>query len=62
MKVRNYKEFSRLLMDNNFKFERVHGSHEVWKRNGDTIVVPFHNVNFMIQKRLIKSFNLKEEK
>ena len=61
MKIRNHKEFATLLSKNGFKLDRVKGSHEVWKRGEkDTIVVPYHNVNFMIQHRLIKGYKLKE--
>lgn len=61
MKLRNHKEFAALLSKNGFILDRVKGSHEVWKRNdNETIVVPYHNVNFMIQHRLIKGYKLKE--
>jgi len=61
MKTRNHKEFTSLLSKNGFILVRVKGSHEIWKRNDrETIVVPCHNVNFMIQHRLIKGYKLKE--
>ena len=61
MKTRNHKEFTQLLSKNGFILDRTHGGHEVWKRNDkETLVIPNHNVNFMIQHRLIKGYKLKE--
>lgn len=61
MKARSVKEFKKLLSNNGFILERTSGGHEVWKRNGkETIVIPYHNVNFMIQHRLVKGYKLKE--
>ena len=61
MKLRNHKEFTSLLTKNGFELQRVSGGHEIWKRNEkETIVVPYHKVNFMIQHRLIKGYKLKE--
>ena len=61
MKKRNHKEFAQLLTKNGFTLERIAGGHEIWKRNGnETVVIPYHEVNFMIQHRLIKGYKLKE--
>jgi len=61
MKSRNKKEFVSLLSKNGFTLYRVSGGHEIWKRNGkETIVVPCHEVNLMIQRRVIKGYKLAE--
>lgn len=59
MKARSKKEFTALLIKNGFTLKRVSGGHEIWKRNErETVVVPCHNLNFMIQHRLIKGYKL----
>jgi len=61
MKKRNKREFIQLLSNNGFKLVRTRGDHEIWKRNtNEMVVVPKHEVNFMIQHRLIKGYKLKE--
>ena len=60
MKQLNHREFTVLLSNNGFTLDRVRGSHEVWKRDSELVVVPHHRVNFMIQHRLIKKHKLKE--
>lgn len=60
MKLHSHREFAALLSKNGFVLDRVRGSHEVWKRDKELVVVPYHKVNFMIQHRLIKKHKLKE--
>ena len=59
MRVKAYskREFEQLLTDNGFEFARCKGSHFVYKKENETVVVP-KNLNSMIGRRLIKEHNL----
>ncbi len=59
MKIKAYskREFEQLLNDNGYEFARCKGSHFVYKKESETIVVP-KNLNSMIGRRLIKEHNL----
>lgn len=52
-----YAEFRRILWANGYKEARTNGSHHIYKRNGDTVVVP-NKPNAMIVRRLIKEHDL----
>ena len=59
MKVKAYskREFEQLLNDNGYELARCKGSHFVYKKENETVVVP-KNLNSMIGRRLIKEHNL----
>jgi len=47
MKDITYKEFSKILKEQNFEEVRVKGSHHVWKRktDGSVFTIPLHSKN-----------------
>ena len=51
-------EFARILLDNGFTFNRQKGSHYIYKRNNETIMIN-KDLNKMVARRLIKTYNLK---
>ncbi|MDO4977108.1 MAG: type II toxin-antitoxin system HicA family toxin [Eubacteriales bacterium] len=58
-KVMNYREFTHILKYNGFTAVRISGSHVIFKRQADTLVLPRNNKpNRMLVERLIKNYNL----
>lgn len=57
MKTYNKREFVNILNNNGYTYIRCKGSHFVYKKENETIVVP-KNLNSMIGRRLIKEHNL----
>lgn len=53
----NKREFNRMLIDNGFELSRIRGSHYIFKRGNEGIVIN-KNPNYMVVRRLIKEFNL----
>ena len=53
----NKRKFNRMLVDNGFELSRIRGSHYVFKRGNEEIVIN-KNPNYMVVRRLIKEFNL----
>lgn len=58
MKQYTYKEFSKILKNNDYYYKRCSGSHYIYYKNGNHISVP-RNLNACIARRLIKENNLK---
>lgn len=56
-KVYNHREFIIILRKNGFEFDRCHGDHSIYKRNGKHISVS-KNLNRMVCERLIKENHL----
>lgn len=50
-KVYNHREFIIILRKNGFEFDRCHGGHSIYKRNGKHISVS-KNLNRMVCERL----------
>lgn len=57
IKSYNKREFTRMLVDNGFELSRIRGSHYIFKRDNDEIVIN-KDPNYMVVRRLIKEFNL----
>ena len=45
------KELKKLLLKNGWEIVRINGSHHIFEKNGETIVVPIHS-NKDLKKRL----------
>jgi len=58
MKQFSSRDFIKLLRTNGFQLFRTSGSHRIFKRGNQTIVVPLY-LNVCIAQRLIKQNNLK---
>lgn len=54
----NKREFHRILLDNGFELVRTRGSHYVFKR-GEEELVTNKDINKIVCRRLIKTYNLK---
>lgn len=52
-------EFVRILLDNGFVYDRCKGSHKLYRRGNDVVVIPSRNCNKMLARRIIKTYNLK---
>jgi predicted RNA binding protein YcfA (HicA-like mRNA interferase family) len=60
MKQYNRREFEKILSRNGFTCARQDGKHSMWQRGSDSVAVPKHKLNFMICRRLIKTYSLQE--
>lgn len=52
------KDFKRVLKVNGFEKKRKTGSHEIWKKDGETIVITTKNLDKLIANNIIKTHNL----
>lgn len=52
------KEFKRILRDNGFVFDHGTGSHMIYKRGSETVIVS-RPLSKMIARRLLKEYDLK---
>lgn len=57
MKYYNSREFRKILRSNGYKLERVKGSHHIYKKDRNEIVIPL-KLNTMIARRLIEENHL----
>lgn len=59
-KTKSYSsdEFIKILRKNGYHFVRQNGSHLVYEKDGDHIVITKKNINKMICRRLLKQHNL----
>lgn len=57
-------EFKKVLRNNGYSLNRVTGSHEIWKKENNSIVVTTGRINKMVARKIIKENNLiiKEDK
>lgn len=53
----NKREFNKILINNGFLLVRQRGSHNIFKRGSEEIVIS-NNLNYMIAKRLVKTYGL----
>ena len=52
------KEFQRVLRNNGWAFVRQRGSHQIWKRDGETLSLPVVTLKPCISGKLIKEYQL----
>ena len=53
----NKREFNNMLINNGFTLSRIRGSHYVFKRGNESIVIN-KDPNYIVVRRLIKKYNL----
>jgi len=60
MRTRDYsfREFDKILRNNNFEFKSSKGDHFKYVRDNDQIIITRRNPNKMVMRRLIKEHNL----
>ena len=52
------REMQHILTDNGYVLARKHSSHQIWKRDGETISLPIVTLKSVIALRLIKENRL----
>lgn len=57
-KAYSSNEFKKILSKNGFEFVRQKGDHRIYKR-GDDIIMINKDLNKMVARRLLKTYNLK---
>ena len=58
MKQYTVREMQKILEYNGYHKERQHGSHQIWKREGDSVTLPVINMKSVICCRLIKEHHM----
>lgn len=58
MKQYSVNDMQRILEKNGFRLFRTRGSHQVWKREEETLVLPCVRLSAVIASRLIKQYHL----
>lgn len=56
-KVRNFREWSKIIKSNGFDLVRQRGDHYIYKKDGQTIVLSMPP-NRMVMRRITKEHNL----
>lgn len=58
MRQVSVREMQRLLIDNGYTKVRQRSSHQVWKKDGDTVTLPVAQLKSVVALRLIKEHQL----
>ena len=58
MRQFSVREMQRLLVDNGYTKVRQRSSHQVWKKDGDTVTLPVVQLKSVVALRLIKEHRL----
>lgn len=58
MRQYTVREMKRILEENGYKKVRQRSSHQIWKRDGDSVTLPVADLRSVICHRLIREHNL----